>query len=204
MGSNQVDSSGLNATPPHYKEGEFDQLRSCSPGCEEESFQDLNTSLDTSRHSKLSGASTPASNLSLAEEKLSDYDSDLDIDIDQGPRISKAVSSSKKKKKKKKRSRYNTSPGSQHRQFALSDIVWGPVNGSPSWPGKIVSEDEDRSKVWVCWFVSRQVSQIDVSKLKTLTQGLEDHHRERKNSRRSKKMNLSLEKAIQEAMSELD
>ena len=184
--SNQVDSSGLNATPPHYKEAEFEQLRSCSPGFDESyQEQDLNSSLDTSRHSKLSGASTPASNISLAEEKLTDYDSDLDIDIQPGPRISKAVSSSsKKKKKKKKRSRHTTSPGSQQKQFALSDIVWGPVNGSPSWPGKIVSEDEDRSKVWVCWFVSRQVSQIDVSKLKTLTQGLEDHHKERKNSRR--------------------
>merc|ERR550532_468926 len=204
--SNQVDSSGLNATPPYYKEAEFDQLRSSSPGFSDLSFPELNSSLETRRHSKLggaSGASTPGSNISLPEEKLSDYDSDLEIDIDQSPRRAKAVSSSsKKKKKKKKRSRYNTSPGSQHKQFALSDIVWGPVNGSPSWPGKIVSEDEDRSKVWVCWFVSRQVSQIDVSKLKTLTQGLEDHHKERKNSRRSKKMNLSLEKAIQEAMSE--
>ena len=93
--SNQVDSSGLNATPPYYKEGEFEQLRSSSPGCEEsEQDLDLDTSLDTSRHSKLSGASTPGSNISLPEEKLSDYDSDLDIDIDQGPRISKAVSSS--------------------------------------------------------------------------------------------------------------
>merc|ERR1711878_220680 len=103
--SNQVDSSGLNATPPYYKEAEFEQLRSCSPGLDESyQEQDLNSSLDTSRHSKLSGASTPASNISLAEEKLTDYDSDLDIDLDldlaQGPKISKAVSSSSKKKKK--------------------------------------------------------------------------------------------------------
>merc|ERR1719219_919803 len=102
--SNQVDSSGLNATPPHYKEGEFEQLRSCSPPGpgSEESFLELSSSLDTSRHSKLSGASTPASNLSLQEEKLTDYDSDLDLEPP-GPKIVKAVSSSSKKKKKKKK-----------------------------------------------------------------------------------------------------
>jgi len=48
------------------------------------------------------------------------------------------------------------------------------------------------------------VTQVEKSKLKTLSEGLEDHHRERKNSRKGKKINTSLEKAIQEAMSELD
>merc|ERR1711902_126110 len=78
--SNKVDSSGLNATPPHQKEGEFEQLRSKSPGSDlDNSFQDLDTSLDTSRHSKMSGSITPASNISLMEEKLiisEDDDSD--------------------------------------------------------------------------------------------------------------------------------
>merc|ERR1712130_596820 len=82
--SNKVDSSGLNATPPHQKEGEFEQLRSKSPGSDlENSFQDLDTSLDTSRHSKMSGSITPASNISLMEEKLiisEDDDSDMDIE----------------------------------------------------------------------------------------------------------------------------
>ena len=178
--SNQVDSSGLNATPPHHKEGDFEQLRcevSPGPGSEE-----LQSSLDTSRQSRASGPSTPASNISLL-----DYDSDLDLDLDEAPRLAKAVSSSSKKKKKKKKKRshgHGSQSSSSQPEFALSDLVWGPVNGSPSWPGKIVSEDEDRSKVWVCWFVTRQVTQIDVSKLKTLSDGLEEHHRERKHSRR--------------------
>ena len=123
-----------------------------------------------------------ASNISLL-----DYDSDLDLDLDEAPRLAKAVSSSSKKKKKKKKKRshgHGSQSSSSQPEFALSDLVWGPVNGSPSWPGKIVSEDEDRSKVWVCWFVTRQVTQIDVSKLKTLSDGLEEHHRERKHSRR--------------------
>jgi len=81
--------------------------------------------------------------------------------------------------------------------------VWGPANGFSSWPGKIVSQDEDRSRCWVCWFTTKQVTQVEKSRLKTLSEGLEDHHRERKNSRKGKK-NISLEKAIQEAMSELD
>ena len=66
----------------------------------------------------------------------------------------------------------------------IKPLIWGPVNGYPSWPGKIVSQDEDKTKVWVCWFVTRQVTQIDLRKLKSLSEGLEDHHRERKNSRR--------------------
>ena len=181
--SNQVDSSGLTATPPYHKEpGEGEQLR--SPGVDlDRSYQDLDSCLDTSRHSRQSGPSTPASNLSLM-----DYDSDLDLDLDEAPRVSKVVSSSSKKKKKKKKRRSDSSgwsgSPSHSKEFRLSELVWGPVNGSPSWPGKIVSQDEDRTKVWVCWFVTRQVTQIDVCKLKTLTEGLEEHHRERKNSRR--------------------
>merc|ERR1712110_566124 len=87
--SNQVDSSGLNATPPHHKEGDFEQLRcevSPGPGSEE-----LQSSLDTSRQSRASGPSTPASNISLL-----DYDSDLDLDLDEALRLAKAVSSSSK------------------------------------------------------------------------------------------------------------
>ena len=177
--SNQVDSSGLNATPPYQKDGEYEQLRSVSDG--DSSFHEMDTSIDTSRHSRMSGFSTPASNISLMEERISDCGSDLDHPIP-SPKAVKLVSSSrekKKKKKKKKRSHESHSSG-----YRLGDIVWGPINGSPSWPGKIVSQDEDRTKVWVCWFATRQVTQIDVSKLKSLSEGLDDHHKERKNSRR--------------------
>ena len=176
--SNQVDSSGLNATPPHQKDaGEYEQLRS------ETTFSAMNTSLESSMVSRQSQSevSTPNSDISMQEEPLS-CDSDLDQQII-SPRPQKINSSKKKKKKKKKR--HHSSHGSS-RPYSLGDIVWGPINGSPSWPGKVVSQDEDRTKLWVCWFQSRQVTQIEISKLKSLSEGLEDHHRERKNSRRYK------------------
>jgi len=230
--SNKVDSSGLNATPPHQKDGEFEQLRSKSPGSEvDNSYQDLDTSLDTSRNSKMSGSITPASNISLLEEKLIiSEDDDTDMDIEEEVQLPKLVSSSSKKKKKKKKKRsaedflreqnvfYDEesmvdSPvvPPEPRDFKVGDLIWGPVNGFPSWPGKLVSGDESgisnsksKDKVWVCWFGTKQISQVEGYKLKTLSEGLEAHHRERKKSRRGRKMNTSLEKAIQEAMSELD
>ena len=175
--SNQVDSSGLNATPPYQKDGDYEQLRSASDL--DLSLPDLDTSLETSRHSRFSGVSTPSSNLSLMEERVSECDSDLDQPIE-SPKPPKLVSSTReRKKKKKKKKRSHKSSGNK-----LGDIVWGPANGFPSWPGKIVSQDEDRTRCWVCWFTTKQVTQVEKSKLKTLSEGLEDHHRERKNSRK--------------------
>merc|ERR1712073_123699 len=197
--SNQVDSSGLNATPPYQKDGEYEQLRSGSELDSSSPDLDLDISMETSRNSRLSGFSTPSSNLSVLEDKISECDSDLDHPLE-SPKLPRVVSSTKDKKKKKKKKKRSHALSSSN-CLKLGDLVWGPVNGYPSWPGKIVSQDEDKTKVWVCWFVTRQVTQIDLRKLKSLSEGLEDHHRERKNSRRGKKMNLSLEKAIQEAMS---
>ncbi|WAR04663.1 MBD5-like protein [Mya arenaria] len=48
------------------------------------------------------------------------------------------------------------------------------------------------------------VTQVEPEKLKTLSQGLEAHHRARKKHRRGRKMNSHLEQAIQQAMIELD
>ena len=175
--SNQVDSSGLNATPPYLKDNDYEQLRSESDL--DLSPPDLDTSVENSRHSRVSGVSTPASNLSLMEERVSECDSDLDQHID-SPKPPKLVSSSReRRKKKKKKKRSHKSSGNK-----LGDIVWGPANGFSSWPGKIVSQDEDRSRCWVCWFTTKQVTQVEKSRLKTLSEGLEDHHRERKNSRK--------------------
>ena len=175
--SNQVDSSGLHATPPYLKDGDYEQLRSESDL--DLSPPDLDTSMENSRHSRVSGVSTPASNLSMMEERVSECDSDLDQPVE-SPKPPKLVSSSKeRRKKKKKKKRSHKSSGNK-----LGDIVWGPANGFSSWPGKIVSQDEDRSRCWVCWFTTKQVTQVEKSKLKTLSEGLEDHHRERKNSRK--------------------
>ncbi|XP_061432483.1 methyl-CpG-binding domain protein 5-like [Lethenteron reissneri] len=99
------------------------------------------------------------------------------------------------------------------RTFNLGDLVWGQIKGFPSWPGKLVRHDEVRSahptrsedgKVWVMWFGDHSFTQVEPEKLKTLSEGLEAHHRARKRYRKSRKLNSSLEAAIQEAMTELD
>ncbi|XP_070536571.1 LOW QUALITY PROTEIN: methyl-CpG-binding domain protein 5-like [Ptychodera flava] len=100
------------------------------------------------------------------------------------------------------------------RTFDLGDLVWGQIRGFPSWPGKIVAENDvklklnnaesEEGKVWVMWFGDHTYTQVEPEKLKTLSEGLETHHRARKRNRRGRKMNSHLEAAIQEAMMELD
>nr|CAI5864737.1 unnamed protein product [Callosobruchus analis] len=89
--------------------------------------------------------------------------------------------------------------------FSIGDLVWGPANGLEAWPGKIVDMEDET--VLVKWFgieKSCEVDKTDRGKLRTLTEGLDEHHRQRKRARTSRKLNGQLEKAIQEAMSELD
>lgn len=100
----------------------------------------------------------------------------------------------------------------QPRTFNIGDLVWGHIRGFPSWPGKLVQKEEVRGsniqheegKVWVKWFGDHTFTQVEPEKLKTLSEGLEAHHRARKKYRRGRKMNSNLENAIQEAMLELD
>ncbi|GIY28072.1 methyl-CpG-binding domain protein 5 [Caerostris extrusa] len=99
----------------------------------------------------------------------------------------------------------------QPRTFNDGDLVWGQIRGFPSWPGKLVREEEvkgthktEDGKLWVRWFGDHTFTQVDPEKLKTLSEGLEAHHRARKRHRRGRKMNTQLENAIQEAMMELD
>ena len=74
----------------------------------------------------------------------------------------------------------------------MNDLVWGPAHGFPSWPGKLVRGSGERAegKVWVCWFGTRDLSEVEGHRLKTLSEGLEAHHRERKKSRRWENKNL--------------
>ncbi|XP_038046450.1 uncharacterized protein LOC119720713 isoform X2 [Patiria miniata] len=97
------------------------------------------------------------------------------------------------------------------RHLEIGDLVWGPIRGYPSWPGKLVSETEVRGrsrreegKMWVRWFGDHSCSQVEPEKLKTLSEGLEAHHSARQSYRRGRRMNSTLEAAIQEAMNELD
>nr|XP_018901151.1 PREDICTED: mucin-4-like isoform X1 [Bemisia tabaci] len=87
------------------------------------------------------------------------------------------------------------------------DLVWGAARGFPSWPGKLVGPAPTPGRVWVRWFGgpnSAQLSEVEPKTLKTLSEGLEAHHRACKKFRKSRKLNSQLENAIQEAMAELD
>ncbi|KAL1452919.1 hypothetical protein WDU94_007103 [Cyamophila willieti] len=86
------------------------------------------------------------------------------------------------------------------------DLVWGQVKGYPSWPGKLISPAPTQGRVWVKWFgmSNEPLSEVEPTTLKSLSQGLEAHHRSRKKLRKSRKLNTQLENAIQEAMAELD
>ncbi|CAK1545836.1 unnamed protein product [Leptosia nina] len=89
-------------------------------------------------------------------------------------------------------------------KFQVGDLVWGPVKGYVSWPGKLVGRCED-GKWNVRWFGGDKApSNVEDGRLLTLTEGLEAHHAARTKHRKSRKLNTLLENAIQEAMSELD
>jgi hypothetical protein len=60
--------------------------------------------------------------------------------------------------------------------------VWGPHGPYPSWPGKITWKDELKARVF--WFGNRETSEVEHARLKSLSEGLEAHHRERKKLRK--------------------
>ncbi|KAG7212914.1 hypothetical protein KM043_002264 [Ampulex compressa] len=91
-------------------------------------------------------------------------------------------------------------------KLEVGELVWGAARGSPAWPGKVESLGPPGTMtVWVRWYGGGGTrSQVDVKALKSLSEGLEAHHRARKKFRKSRKLNMQLENAIQEAMAELD
>ncbi|XP_041119772.1 methyl-CpG-binding domain protein 5-like isoform X2 [Polyodon spathula] len=98
------------------------------------------------------------------------------------------------------------------RTFNAGDLVWGQIKGFPSWPGKLVREEEvhnssvqntEEGKVWVMWFGVHTFTQVEPGKLKTLTEGLEAFNQARKRNRKGGKLNHHLEAAIHEAVSEM-
>ena len=77
------------------------------------------------------------------------------------------------------------------RELHVGDLVWGASRGYPSWPGKLVAGTDVRSaaqrqsgKLWVRWFGDHSVSQEEPAKLKTLSEGLEAHFKERQKARK--------------------
>nr|CAD7205134.1 unnamed protein product [Timema douglasi] len=93
-----------------------------------------------------------------------------------------------------------------HQQrLSPGDLVWGSARGYPAWPGKLVGPVlGSPGLVSVRWFGGGGESQVAARLLKTLSEGLEAHHAARTRGRKSRKLNSRLEKAIQEAMGELD
>ncbi|XP_015606135.1 mucin-17 isoform X6 [Cephus cinctus] len=91
-------------------------------------------------------------------------------------------------------------------KLEVGELVWGAARGNPAWPGKVESLGPPGSlTVWVRWYGGgRGLTQVDAKTLKSLSDGLEAHHRARKKFRKSRKLNMQLENAIQEAMAELD
>lgn len=82
-------------------------------------------------------------------------------------------------------------------EFTVGELVWGAARGHPSLPGKIVpapsgdgggsggdSSPNGRS-VWVRWFGGRPVIElVSMASLKSLSEGLEAHHRAQKDTRK--------------------
>lgn len=65
------------------------------------------------------------------------------------------------------------------------DLVWGAARGHPSWPGKLVGPAPTPGRVWVRWFGGPgPLSEVHPADLKTLSEGLEAHHRQRKKFRK--------------------
>ena len=48
----------------------------------------------------------------------------------------------------------------ESREFQTGDLVWGPLQGYPSWPGKVLQDGEQEGVVLVCWYGGRQITQV--------------------------------------------
>ena len=113
--SNKVDSSGLNATPPHQKDAaDFEQLREKSPESEVE-FRDLLDTTGEGDEREEDRAETSASNVSFVEEKIVISDDDESAVEEEQQSRSKFVTSSSKKKKKRKKKAARESHSSRSR-----------------------------------------------------------------------------------------
>lgn len=73
--------------------------------------------------------------------------------------------------------------------FCIGELVWGAARGHPAWPGKIVSPPEgvatSSDSTWVQWFGGRpNVELVSINSLKSLSEGLEAHHKAQKDTRK--------------------
>lgn len=71
-------------------------------------------------------------------------------------------------------------------KLMVGELVWGAARGSPAWPGKVESLGPPGTMtVWVRWYGGGgSRTQVNVKTLKSLSEGLEAHHRARKKFRK--------------------
>lgn len=73
--------------------------------------------------------------------------------------------------------------------YSAGELVWGSARGHPAWPGKIVNSPDGTStpsdSAWVQWFGGRpNVELVSTQTLKTLSEGLDAHHKAQKDTRK--------------------
>lgn len=73
--------------------------------------------------------------------------------------------------------------------FAIGELVWGSVRGYPAWPGKILNPPDgmitNADSAWVKWFGRKpNIELISVKDLKSLSEGLDAHHKAQKDIRK--------------------
>lgn len=77
-------------------------------------------------------------------------------------------------------------------EFSVGELVWGAARGHPSLPGKVVpapngggESSSGKRSVWVRWFGGRPVIElVPMELLKSLSEGLDAHHRAQKDTRK--------------------
>lgn len=73
--------------------------------------------------------------------------------------------------------------------YSPGELIWGSARGHPAWPGKIVNSPDGTStpndSAWVQWFGGRpNVELVSTQTLKTLSEGLDAHHKAQKDTRK--------------------
>lgn len=74
--------------------------------------------------------------------------------------------------------------------YCIGELVWGAARGNPAWPGKIVNAPQNAiatpsDSIWVRWFGGRpNVELVAINSLKSLSEGLEAHHKAQKDTRK--------------------